>query len=68
MKKLLFTLILMAGFTLSAQESIGEIKDTDELTLNVKKLNQTYVENNFALWINLLSYNVVLYLNNSRVD
>lgn len=36
MKTLLFTLILMSGLALSAQKSIGEIKDTDELTLNVK--------------------------------
>jgi hypothetical protein len=58
----------MSGLALSAQKSIGEIKDTDELTLNVKKLNQTYVENNFALWTNLLSDNAVIYLNNSKVD
>lgn len=31
-------------------------------------MNQTYVENNFALWTNLLSDNAVIYLNNSKVD
>ncbi|MFT7251303.1 MAG: hypothetical protein ACI9FW_001033 [Flavobacterium sp.] len=60
--------MLMSGLILSAQKSIGEIKDADELTLNVKKLKQTYVQNNFALWTNLLSDNAVIYLNNSKVD
>jgi hypothetical protein len=45
--------MLMSGLILSAQKSIGEIKDADELTLNVK---------------NLLSDNAVIYLNNSKVD
>ena len=50
MKKLFLITLLFTATSIFAQKSIATVKDTDELTLNVKKLNQTYTENDFSLW------------------
>ncbi|MDA1199908.1 MAG: hypothetical protein O3B20_07515 [Bacteroidetes bacterium] len=68
MKKLLILLAVVFTAQAFAQKDIATVQDTDELTLNVKKLNQTYVENDFSLWNELLADDAVVYLNNSKMD
>ena len=50
MKKLLLITLLFSASLTFAQKTVATVKDSDELTLNVRKLNQTYVENDFSLW------------------
>ena len=50
MKKILFITLFFTTTSIFAQKTIATVQDTDELTLNVKKLNQTYIENDFSLW------------------
>ena len=50
MKNTLTLLFLLSVVSVQAQKTIAVVKDTDELSLNIKKLNQTYTENDFSLW------------------
>jgi len=68
MKKLLVITLLFIASSIFAQKSIATVKDTDELTMNVKKLNQTYVENDFSLWDQLFADDAIVYINNSKID
>jgi hypothetical protein len=68
MKKLLVITLLFTASSIFAQKSIDTVKDTDELTMNVKKLNQTYVENDFSLWDQLFADDAIVYINNSKID
>ena len=63
-------MLLAVVFTAQAfaQKDIAIVQDTDELTLNIKKLNQTYVENDFSLWNELLADNAEVIINNSKMD
>ena len=63
-------MLLAVVFTAQAfaQKDIATVQDTDELTLNVKKLNQTYVENDFSLWNELFADNAVVFINSSKLD
>ena len=63
-------MLLAVVFTAQAfaQKDIATVQDTDELTLNVKKLNQTYVENDFSLWNELLADNAEVFINSSKMD
>ena len=55
MKKLLLITLIFSATSIYAQKSIATVKDSDELSLNVKKLNQAYVENDFTLWNQLFA-------------
>ena len=68
MKKLVLITLLFSASLIYAQKTVATVKDSDELTLNVKKLNQTYVENDFSLWNELFADDAVVYLNNSKMD
>ena len=68
MKKILMLLAVVFTAQAFAQKDIAIVQDTDELTLNIKKLNQTYVENDFSLWNELFADDAVVYLNNSKMD
>jgi ketosteroid isomerase-like protein len=68
MKKLLMLLAVVFTAQAFAQKDIATVQDTDELTLNVKKLNQTYVENDFSLWNELFADNAVVFINSSKLD
>ena len=54
MKKLLLITLIFSATSIYAQKSIATVKDSDELSLNVKKLNQAYVENDFIYGTNCL--------------
>ena len=68
MKKTFTLLFLLSVVSIHAQKTIAEVKDTDELSLNVKKLNQTYTENDFSLWDGLFADDAIVYVNNSKMD
>ncbi len=68
MKKILMLLAVVFTAQAFAQKDIAIVQDTDELTLNIKKLNQTYIENDFSLWNELLADNAVVIINNSKMD
>ena len=68
MKKVLFLLTFFISVNLAAQETVATVQDTDELTLNIKKLNQAYVENDFSLWNELFADDAVVFINNSKMD
>ena len=68
MKKLFLITLLFTATSIFAQKSIATVKDTDELTLNVKKLNQTYTENDFSLWDELFADDAEVIINNSKMD
>ncbi|MDA9365767.1 nuclear transport factor 2 family protein [Flavobacteriaceae bacterium] len=68
MKKLLLITLLFSASLTFAQKTVATVKDSDELTLNVRKLNQTYVENDFSLWNELFADDAVVYVNNSKMD
>lgn len=68
MKKILMLLAVVFTAQAFAQKDIATVQDTDELTLNVKKLNQTYLENDFSLWNELLADNAEVFINNSKMD
>ena len=68
MKKLLLLLAVVFTAQAFAQKTIATVQDTDELTLNVKKLNQAYVENDFSLWNELFADDAVVFMNNSKMD
>jgi hypothetical protein len=63
MKNTLTLLFLLSVVSVHAQKIITVVKDTDELSLNIKKLNQTYTENDFSLWDSLFADDVVIYIN-----
>ena len=68
MKKILMLLAVVFTAQAFAQKDNAIVQDTDELTLNIKKLNQTYVENDFSLWNELLADNAEVIINNSKMD
>ena len=68
MKKILMLLAVVFTAQAFAQKDIAIVQDTDELTLNVKKLNQTYVENDFSLWNELFANDAEVIINNSKMD
>ena len=68
MKKVLFLLTFFISVNLVAQETVASVQDTDELTLNIKKLNQNYTENDFSLWNELLADNAEVFINSSKMD
>jgi ketosteroid isomerase-like protein len=68
MKNTLTLLFLLSVVSVQAQKTIAVVKDTDELSLNIKKLNQTYTENDFSLWDSLFADDAVIYINSSKMD
>ena len=68
MNKLLLITLIFSATSIYAQKSIATVKDSDELSLNVKKLNQAYVENDFTLWNQLFADDAEVTINNSIMD
>ena len=68
MKKILFITFIISTTSIFAQKTIATVQDTDELTLNIKKLNQTYIENDFSLWNELFADNAEVFINSSKMD
>ena len=52
MKNYFLIALLFSATSLIAQKTIASVSDTDELTMNVKKLNQTKAENDFSYGTN----------------
>ena len=67
MRKFTF-LFLLTTFTISAQKTSGEIKDTDKYSKTVIKMNETYANNDHSVWDEMLSDDAKVYLNNTVVD
>ena len=53
---------------LKAQKSSGIIKDNDQLSVTIKKMNESYANNQHQLWDEKLSDDAKVYLNNTLVD
>ena len=68
MKNYFLIALLFSATSVIAQKTIASLSDTDELTINVKKLNQTYAENDFSLWNELLADDAIVRVNNSIID
>ena len=70
MKKILSILFLsvMIFSCSNQQQGTAVVKSDDELTLNVQKLLKVYVDNNFALWEELLSDDCEVLFNNISLD
>ena len=68
MKKILLFLAVVFTAQAFAQKDIATVKNSDELTLNVKKLNQSYIENDFSLWNELFDNDAEVIINNSKMD
>jgi len=69
MKKILLVMAMSLFFVnLKAQKSSGIIKDNDQLSVTIKKMNESYANNQHQLWDEKLSDDAKVYLNNTLVD
>ena len=70
MKKIISSLLILTLIFSCANQQTGTaiVKNDDELTLNTKKLLESYINNDFSLWEELISDDCEILFNNIIPD
>lgn len=70
MKKIISSLVILTLIFSCANQQTGTaiVKNDDELTLNTKKLLESYINNDFSLWEELISDDCEILFNNIILD